>query len=92
MPFVFALWMVRRDVDTLYKAKLEEKLEKSLTMNIGEQFESIKNEVASDTMSADDVVQYLGRFRYLLEPEDWTAVNAFQQAYQTLEIKEELVK
>ena len=92
LPFVFALWMVRRYVDTLYKAKLAEKLEKSLKMNIGEQFESIKNEATSDTMSADDVVQYLGRFRYLLEPEDWAAVNAFQQAYQTLEIKEELVK
>ena len=92
LPFVFALWMIRRDVDTLYKKRLAEKLQKSLKINIKEKFESIKNEAASYGMSADEVVQYLARFRYLLEPEDWDAVKVFQQAYQTLEIKEKLVK
>ena len=92
LPFVFALWMVRRDVDTLYKEMLAEKLQNSLESNINEQFESIKNNAASYGMSANEVVQYLGRFRYRLETEDWDAVKVFRQAYQTLEIKERIVK
>ena len=92
LPFVFALWMVRRDVGTYHKKMLLDKLQTSLKMNMNERFKSIRSQAGLYSMSDDEVSKYLGRFRYLLESDDWNAVKVFREAYKTLEVKERLIK
>jgi chorismate dehydratase len=84
MPFVFALWMVRRSLDPGLKEMLAERLTKNLAENMACNLKNIADKRSDLKMTEQGVADYLMAFRYVLSGEDWQGIEAFRSAWSAL--------
>ena len=84
LPFVFALWMVRRSMDSHLKEMLAAVVRKRLEDNLVHNLEAIAAKRSNLEMTAQEVASYLQTFRYLLTEEDWQAIETFKSAWLAL--------
>ena len=79
LPFVFAVWAVRKDAGAEEKRHLELALTKSLGVN-GRQLDAIAAERAADlVVPAAELAAYLARFIYRLGPQEEAGLAKFQE-------------
>lgn len=79
LPFVFAVWAVRKDAGTEEKRRLELSLAKSLGVN-ARQLETIAAERAADLgVPAAELAAYLAGFIYRLGPKEEEGLAKFQE-------------
>ncbi|TPW15320.1 MAG: hypothetical protein FD129_916 [bacterium] len=78
-PFVFALWVVRKDLPLEEKTILGMRFEDALYEGL-KQIPAIAAERSPDLgLPADELEQYLRHFRYRLGPEDWEGLDIFRR-------------
>lgn len=79
LPFVFAVWVVRKDATTQLKKELERDLARALGTNMG-QLDSLA-ETASNTLGipAEELKTYLSSFTYRLGPIEESAIEQFKR-------------
>jgi chorismate dehydratase len=83
LPFVFAVWAVRKDVGAPEKKHLETALTKSLGLN-GRQLEAVAAERAADLgVPAAELASYLAGFIYRLGPQEEEGIAKFQELVMT---------
>ncbi len=83
LPFVFAVWAVRKDVGAEEKRCLELSLAKSLGVN-ARQLETIAAERAEDLgVPAAELAVYLAGFIYRLGPQEEEGMAKFQELVMT---------
>ena len=79
LPFVFAVWAVRKDAAPAEKRHLELALTRSLGLN-SRQLEAVAAERAADLgLPAGELAAYLGGFIYRLGPEEEDGLAKFQE-------------
>ena len=79
LPFVFAVWAVRKDVDPKDRKRLEAALARALAVNLG-RLEAISQSAAETVrMSAADVQAYLEAFVYRLGPFEEAGIARFKE-------------
>jgi len=86
LPFVFALWMVRRSLEPHRKQWLASTLRGRLADNLAHNLGAIAAKRRELGMTAKEVAVYLRRFRFVLDEEDWRAVEVFKKAWQSLPV------
>ena len=84
LPFVFALWMVRRSLEPGLKEMLTERLTRNLAENMSCNLKAIADKRADLKMTAQGIADYLLAFRYTLNEEDWKGMEAFKSAWSAL--------
>ncbi len=84
LPFVFAVWMVRRNLGAEVKETLVDGLKKNLTENMGNNLQVIADRRELMGLTSDEVTDYLEAFRYVLSEEDWKAIEEFERAWRSL--------
>ena len=84
LPFVFALWVVRKDAPAQAKEALRAALESALRTNLQAPQAIARQHAASLGMTAQAVEHYLAGFRYRLEHADWQGLERFRALAQTL--------
>ena len=89
LPFVFALWMVRRSLEPEIKEMLAQRLRKNLAENMAYNLKAIAENRAHMGMSPKDVADYLRAFRYVLTEEEWGVIEVFKGAWRSLPTAEE---
>ncbi len=77
-PFVFALWVVRKDAEPGVKQRLSRLLFKMLATNIGRLQEVATARAASVGLSAEQVKAYLENFTYRLSEPEEQAISLFK--------------
>jgi predicted solute-binding protein len=78
LPFVFAVWAIRKDAEPGVKKRLELALTKALAMNT-QQFDAIAGEYAKQWgMPAEDLQRYLANFVYRLSQPEAEAIAQFK--------------
>lgn len=79
LPFVFAVWAIRKDAGAAEKRRLELSLAKSLGVN-ARQLETIAAERAADLgVPAVELAAYLAGFIYRLGPQEEAGLAKFQE-------------
>jgi chorismate dehydratase len=91
LPFVFALWMVRRTLKADVKEMLADRLRKNLAENMGHNLKAIADKREPMGMTFEEVAGYLRAFRYVLAGEDWQAIEVFKGAWQSLPLAKEAI-
>jgi len=82
LPCVFALWVVRKDLDATEKKRLEAAVARSLAINTG-RFEAIASEYASEVLLSKDAAQnYLERFIYRFGPQEEQAIEQMARYFK----------
>jgi len=84
LPFVFAVWMVRRDVEVGVKRMLAEGLKKNMAENMSHKLKAIAGKREPMGMTTGEITDYLEAFRYVLSQEDWQAIEKFEGAWRAL--------
>jgi chorismate dehydratase len=84
LPFVFAVWMVRRTLDSDVKQMLADGLRKNLAENMENNLKAIAAKREHMGMTSTDVIDYLEAFRYVLSEEDRQAMEMFEGAWRSL--------
>ena len=79
LPFVFAVWAVRKDADPDEKAQLERGLARALAMNTGQFALLAQERAASLGVPAAELERYLSSFIYRLGPSEDAAIQQFQR-------------
>jgi len=77
LPFVFALWVVKRSLPEQDKKEFLSLLERSFAKGMAE-VDRIAAEFASDLGSAEGLASYLRNFHYRLGPEEWRGLEEFR--------------
>jgi len=78
-PFVFAIWMVRKDVDAQEKRQIEIALMKALAMNTA-QLDAVAQEYASTLgLPVQEVRSYLSGFVYRLSQAEEEGIARFKE-------------
>ena len=78
LPFVFAVWAVRKDLAATEKERLSRLLHHQLAKNQGQLEAIAQARAAAMGMSADDVKNYLGNFVYRFSQPEEDAIKQFQ--------------
>ena len=79
LPFVFAIWMVRKDVDAQEKRQIEIALMKALAMNTA-QLDAVTQECASTLgLPVQEVHSYLSGFVYRLSQAEEEGIARFKE-------------
>ena len=89
MPFVFATWMVRRDMEPLFKRMLANKIKENLAINLESNLTAISTNRRYMGLSDDDIADYLLAFRYNLDDDDWRGMREFEKEYESLSLPKE---
>lgn len=89
LPFVFAMWMVRRTLPQELKATLAQKLQKRVAENLEHNLSEIAGNRADLGMPYEDIASYLKNFRYIFNDEDWQAARTFRAAWQSMPVVKE---
>jgi chorismate dehydratase len=84
LPFVFAVWMVRRDMDADMKKILADGLRNNMAENMSNNLNVIACKREPMGMPIGEVIDYLEAFRYVLSEEDWQAIEKFEGAWHAL--------
>ncbi|MBF8267371.1 MAG: futalosine synthase [Dehalococcoidia bacterium] len=84
LPFVFALWMVRRSLEPGLKEMLAGRLRRNLAENMARNLRAIADKRPDLGMTAQQVADYLRVFRYVLSGEDFQAIEAFKSDWRSL--------
>lgn len=79
LPFVFAVWAIRKDCDTELKRQISTVLQRTLAVNLRQLDAIAKDRAASVGMTADDVARYLGGFVYRFSEPEEQAIRCFTQ-------------
>ena len=78
LPFVFALWAVRRSLPPSVKASFADLLERSFTVGMS-QIDDIAAEHAGDMGGREVLASYLRNFHYRLGPEEMQGFEEFRR-------------
>lgn len=78
LPFVFARWTVREDVDASARAVLEAALERSLRDSQADLARAARRYPGACSLDEEAAVAYLSGFRYRFAAEDRQAIDAFR--------------
>ena len=89
LPFVFAMWMVRRDLAPEVKHSLAEALRRNLEHNMTHSLDVIARKRETMGLSSAEVVDYLRAFRYVLDERDYRAIEEFEGAWRSLTLAKE---
>ena len=89
LPFVFAVWMVRRDLAPEVKHLLAEALRRNLEHNMTHSLDVIARKRETMGLSSAEVVDYLRAFRYVLDERDYRAIEEFEGAWRSLTLAKE---
>ena len=89
LPFVFAVWMARRDLAPEVKRSLADALRRNLERNMACGLDDIARKRRRMGLAAAEVVDYLRAFRYVLDADDWRAIEEFEGAYRSLTLVKE---
>lgn len=84
LPFVFAVWMVRRNLAAEAKEMLADGLRKNLADNMAHNLKAIADKRESMNLAFEGVAGYLRAFRFVLAEEDKEAIGVFKRAWQSL--------
>ena len=87
LPFVFALWVVRRTLPDEDKQQFAELLERSLDTGI-KQIDETAARYAGELGTARELASYLRNFRYRLGPEEWQGLDEFRRLLQQRDLLE----
>jgi len=90
LPFVFALWAIKRSIPTEQKQAFRELLERSLDQGIA-QIDEIAGRYAGELGSAEALASYLRNFRYRLGPEEKRGLTEFRRLVEENRILEPVV-
>ena len=85
LPFVFAVWMARRTLETEVKEMLVDRLRKNLVENMDHNLKAIADKREAMGMTSEEIADYLRAFRYVLSEEDRQAIEMFEGAWRSLE-------
>jgi chorismate dehydratase len=77
LPFVFALWTVKRSLPEQDKRDFQALLERSFAIGMAE-VDRIAAEFAGDLGSPEELASYLRNFHYRLGPEEWRGLEEFR--------------
>ena len=91
LPFVFAVWMVRRTLETDVKKMLADGLRKRIAENMSHNLKVIADKREPMGMTFGEVTDYLQAFRYVLSEEDWQAIEEFEGAWRSLSLAKEAI-
>ncbi len=89
LPFVFAVWMVRRTLEADVKDKLAEGLRRNMADNMTHSLPAIARKREAMGLTEDEVIDYLQAFRYTLSQEDFQAIEEFEGAWRSLSLAKE---
>jgi chorismate dehydratase len=78
LPFVFALWAIRRSLPENVKQRFSELLSRSFEVGIS-QVDRIAAEFAGELGRAEDLASYLRNFHYRLGPEEMRGFEEFRR-------------
>jgi chorismate dehydratase len=78
LPFVFAVWAIRKDAAPQEKKLVEAALMRALTVNMGQLDVIAREHASSVNMSAPEVQAYLENFVYRLGPSEEEAITRFE--------------
>lgn len=92
LPFVFALWMVRRSLAPHLKEMLAARVRERVEDNLAHNLEAIAAKRSDLEMTAQEIASYLQTFRYFLTEEDWQAIETFKSAWITLPMPAEAMR
>ena len=82
-PFVFAQWVVRKDLSRDSQEELRQALQKSLEEGLAN-LDLIAQKRRDLNMTEKEVLQYLHVFRYVLGPDEQTAIAHFRELLGSL--------
>lgn len=85
-PFVFARWVVRRELPQETQKELREALQKSLAQGLAN-LDVIARMRRDLDMSEKEVIQYLQAFRYSIGPEESAAIRRFRGLFYSLPVE-----
>ena len=89
LPFVFAVWMARRDLAPEVKQSLADALRRNLEHNMTNSLEAIARKREPMGLTSAEVVDYLQAFRYVLDEKDQQAIEDFEGAWRSLTLSKE---
>ena len=78
LPFVFALWIIRRSVPDSVKKAFADLLERSYQIGM-RQIDEIGEQFAGDLGDAEALASYLRNFHYRLGPQEMKGLDVFRQ-------------
>lgn len=78
LPFVFALWAIRRSLPENVKRRFEDLLSRSFEVGMS-QVDEIAAEFAGELGRAEDLASYLRNFHYRLGPEEMRGLAEFRR-------------
>jgi chorismate dehydratase len=78
LPFVFALWTIRRSLPSNVKQRFTDLLLRSFEVGMA-QVDEIAAEAAGDLGSASDLASYLRNFHYQLGPQEMKGLEEFRR-------------
>lgn len=87
LPFVFAMWMVRRTLDVEVKVMLADRLREKLAENMSHNLKAIADKREFMGMTYEEVADYLRAFRYVLSDEDRQAIEVFEGAWRSISME-----
>jgi len=79
LPFVFAVWAIRKDADAKEKRQIEAGLARSLSMNVKELAAIAQEHAQALGAPAEELRAYLESFVYRLGPEEETGIRKFKE-------------
>ena len=85
-PFVFARWVMRRELPQEAQEELREALQKSLEQGLAN-LDVIAHKRRDLDMSEEEVIQYLQAFRYSIGPEERAAIRRFRELFYSLPVE-----
>lgn len=90
LPFVFAVWMVRRTVESDVKKILADSVRANLAQNMNYNLSVIASKREYMGMTVNELTDYLEAFRYVLSEEDQRAIEEFEKAWRSLSLVKEV--
>lgn len=87
LPFVFALWVVRRTLPDENKQQFAELLERSFDTGM-KQIDETAARHAGDLGTAKELAGYLRNFRYRLGPDEWHGLDEFRRLIRQRDLLE----
>ena len=85
MPFVFAVWAIRKGTPEAARHEVIESLERSLTSSANHFGEFGREHGAKLGMSEAEVSDYLSQFRYRFTLEEHAAMAEFEMEYESID-------
>jgi chorismate dehydratase len=78
LPFVFALWTIRRSLPENVKQRFEDLLSRSFELGMS-QVDDIARDFAGELGRAEELASYLRNFHYRLGPEEMRGLQEFRR-------------